>query len=88
MPGVRARREEPPPAEKSSYRGKMVGFVFPVLQSVPTLTACENASLPLLIAGLPRREAYGRTREILDRVGCMGARLRCPWSSPEDSSSA
>jgi putative ABC transport system ATP-binding protein len=66
------------PAEKSRYRGKMVGFVFQSFNLVPTLTACENASLPLLIAGLPRREAYGRTREILDRVGLQGRETALP----------
>lgn len=55
--------------KKTRYRGQNVGFVFQAYNLLPTLTALENVSVPLLILGVPRKEAQERAREILDRVG-------------------
>lgn len=48
-------------------RGRLVGFVFQSYQLIPTLTARENVSVPLEIAG--EREAFERARELLVSVG-------------------
>src|SRR3982750_4612589 len=59
--------------EKTKYRGQTIGFVFQAFNLLPTLTAAENAAVPLLINGVKRREAVERARAMLDRVG-LGAR--------------
>jgi putative ABC transport system ATP-binding protein len=47
------------------FRGANVGFVFQQYNLLPALTAAENAAVPLIIAGRPRREAIAKAREIL-----------------------
>jgi putative ABC transport system ATP-binding protein len=55
--------------QKSDFRGRSVGFVFQAFNLLPALSAAENVAVPLLIQGVPRREAVGRARAVLDRVG-------------------
>src|SRR6266550_352585 len=40
--------------EKTRYRGQTIGFVFQSFNLLPTLTAAENVSVPLLINGVGR----------------------------------
>jgi putative ABC transport system ATP-binding protein len=47
------------------FRGANVGFVFQQYNLLPALTAAENAAVPLIIAGRPRRDAIAKAREIL-----------------------
>jgi putative ABC transport system ATP-binding protein len=54
---------------KTRFRGENVGFVFQQFNLLPTLTAAENAAVPLLINGVPRAKAVARAKEVLDRVG-------------------
>ena len=56
-------------SEKTRYRGQTIGFVFQAFNLLPTLTAAENASVPLLINGMKRREAVDRAKNMLSRVG-------------------
>jgi putative ABC transport system ATP-binding protein len=63
------------PRAKSRFRGRNVGFVFQAFNLIPALSAAENVSVPLLIAGLERREALARGRAMLERVG-LGDRWR------------
>jgi putative ABC transport system ATP-binding protein len=51
------------------FRAKNIGFVFQQYNLLPSLTAVENACLPLLVNGVPRREAIARARTLLDAVG-------------------
>ena len=55
--------------DRTAFRGTNIGFVFQAFNLLPTLTAAENASIPLLINGAKRRFAIDRAREMLDRVG-------------------
>jgi putative ABC transport system ATP-binding protein len=55
--------------EKTKHRGQTIGFVFQAFNLLPTLNAAENAAIPLLINGVPRKEAVERARQLLDRVG-------------------
>ncbi len=55
--------------KKTRYRGQNVGFVFQAYNLLPTLTALENVSVPLLILGFHRSEAQSRARAILVQVG-------------------
>jgi putative ABC transport system ATP-binding protein len=54
---------------KVSFRGGNIGFVFQQYNLLPALTAAENAAVPLLILGVPRRQAVARGRAILGSVG-------------------
>ena len=55
--------------DKTRYRGQTIGFVFQAFNLLPTLTAAENAAVPLLINGTPRKQAVERAREMLAKVG-------------------
>jgi putative ABC transport system ATP-binding protein len=55
--------------DKTRYRGQTIGFVFQAFNLLPTLTAAENAAVPLLINGVPRKEAVERARAMLAKVG-------------------
>jgi len=56
-------------SDKTRYRGENIGFVFQAYNLIPTLTAAENASVPLLVRGENRRKANDRAREVLQQVG-------------------
>ena len=56
------------------FRAQNIGFVFQAYNLLPTLTAMENASIPLIINGFGRAEANRRAAEMLHRVG-LGERL-------------
>ncbi len=60
---------------RTAWRGRHIGFVFQAFNLLPTLTAAENVSVPLLINGTPRRDAVERSEEALRRVG-LGDRSR------------
>lgn len=60
---------------KVQFRGENIGFVFQQYNLLPALTAAENASVPLLIAGWDRTKAVARASELLDAVG-LGSRLK------------
>jgi putative ABC transport system ATP-binding protein len=55
--------------DRVRFRGDNIGFVFQSFNLLPTLTAAENTAIPLLLKGVPRREAVGRALEVLERVG-------------------
>jgi putative ABC transport system ATP-binding protein len=57
------------PRKKTQFRGQNVGFVFQAFNLLPTLSAAENAAVPLLINGLPRAKAIDRAKAMLTRVG-------------------
>ena len=63
------------PAELVRWRGGAVGFVFQSHHLLADLSAEENVALPLLVARTGRREAFGRARELLEKVG-LGPRLK------------
>jgi putative ABC transport system ATP-binding protein len=56
------------------FRQKHIGFVFQQYNLLPALTAAENAAIPLVIAGRPRRQAVAAAEAVLESVG-MGERL-------------
>jgi putative ABC transport system ATP-binding protein len=62
-------------AERTALRLHHFGFIFQRFFLLPVLSAAENVSLPLLEAGVARREREARVREVLDWVG-LGHRLR------------
>ena len=56
------------------FRRQNLGFVFQQFHLLPALTAAENAAVPLLASGLPRKPSVERAAELLDRLG-MGDRV-------------
>jgi putative ABC transport system ATP-binding protein len=58
-----------PPNDLVNFRAQNLGFVFQQYNLLPSLNAVENACLPLLVAGVPRRTAISRARSVLERVG-------------------
>jgi putative ABC transport system ATP-binding protein len=59
---------------KTAFRRANIGFVFQQYNLLPALTAAENAAVPLLIAGKPRRAAIAKAKTLLDTLG-MGPRV-------------
>jgi putative ABC transport system ATP-binding protein len=59
--------------ERTRFRGHSIGFVFQTFNLLPALSALENIAVPLLILGVPRRDALERAHVVLDKVG-LGAR--------------
>jgi putative ABC transport system ATP-binding protein len=57
------------PSERVLFRRKNVGFLFQQYNLLPAFTAAENVAVPLLIAGILRKEALERARSLLSRLG-------------------
>ncbi len=53
---------------KSTYRARSMGFVFQFYNLLPVLSAVENVELPLLVSGVPAREARERALRALELV--------------------
>ena len=72
----------------TQLRRDRVGFVFQAFNLIPTLTAGENITLPLDIAGRGRRPElvrHGRRHRGADATGCTTARRSCPAASSSAS---
>jgi putative ABC transport system ATP-binding protein len=70
----------------AAWRGRTVGIVFQFFQLIPTLTAAENATLPLDLAHLGRarqRQATARRRLAAVGLGDHGDRLPLELSGGE-----
>jgi putative ABC transport system ATP-binding protein len=62
------------PDAKTKFRKDNLGFIFQQFNLLPTLTAAENAAVPLIIRGLPRSQATARATEVLNELG-IGDRI-------------
>jgi putative ABC transport system ATP-binding protein len=51
------------------FRRKNLGFVFQQYNLLPALTASENAAVPLLAAGVPRKRAVDKSSSLLVELG-------------------
>ncbi len=58
----------------AEIRNQVIGFVFQSFNLLARTSAVENVELPLVYAGVPRRERRERAQAALERVG-LGARL-------------
>src|SRR5205807_71329 len=54
------------------FRGANIGFVFQQYNLLPSLTAAENAAVPLMIQGVSRKEAVRKATKVLESVGLGG----------------
>ena len=54
--------------EVAGVRNRKIGFVFQVFHLLPEVTSLENVSFPLMIRGVPKKEAFLKARDILEEV--------------------
>ncbi len=50
------------------FRLANIGFIFQQYNLLPTLTAAENAAIPLIADGMKRSEAVERARDLLEKL--------------------
>jgi len=55
--------------ELAEIRNRKVGFVFQQFNLLPRMTALQNVMLPMVYAGVPRKEREERAKYLLERVG-------------------
>ena len=65
-------------AARSALRLREFGFVFQYGQLLPELSAVDNVTVPLLLAGTGRRAALRSAAELLGRLGLSGQEDRLP----------
>ncbi len=58
-----------PDDDLAEVRNKEIGFVFQQFNLLPRLTAAENVALPLVYAGIGKRQRIETARMVLDKVG-------------------
>lgn len=56
-------------AQRTEHRARSMGFVFQSFNLIPVFDAAENVELPLLLVGVPPKEARERALAMLARVG-------------------
>jgi putative ABC transport system ATP-binding protein len=60
------------------FRLGNIGFIFQQYNLLPTLTAAQNAAVPLIAAGVPRAQAVARGADVLERLGLAAQVNRLP----------
>jgi putative ABC transport system ATP-binding protein len=53
----------------AEVRNKEIGFVFQQFNLLPRLTALENVALPLVYAGIPKKQRNEQAMEVVKQVG-------------------
>jgi putative ABC transport system ATP-binding protein len=54
--------------ELAEVRNKEIGFVFQQFHLLPRLSAAENVALPLVYAGVPRKQRMQKALQVLEKV--------------------
>jgi len=65
--------------ERDVYRRRSAGTIFQFFNLLPTMTAAENVALPLLLDGVPARQAEERAARGLADVGLEGRAGAYPY---------
>jgi putative ABC transport system ATP-binding protein len=65
-------------SDASDYLLRDVGFIYQSFHLMPRVSALENASIKLLLAGVGTREAHARVNPWLERVGLSDRSQRTP----------
>ena len=60
---------------------RQIGVVFQDHKLLYDRPVADNVALPLVIAGIPKREVDKRVRAALDQVGLLGKENSPPWNS-------
>ena len=55
--------------ELARVRNKEIGFIFQTFNLLPRLTALENVALPMVYAGLGKKERTERAEKVMNMVG-------------------
>lgn len=53
----------------AEIRNKKIGFIFQTFNLIPRLTALDNVAMPLIYAGVSKRERIEKAEEVLQKVG-------------------
>lgn len=62
----------------ADIRNREIGFVFQTFNLLPRYSALENVALPLIYAGLSKRERLERAEEVLEMVGLQDRMVHKP----------
>lgn len=55
--------------ELAHVRNKEIGFIFQTFNLLPRLSSLENVALPMVYAGMGKRERIARAEQVMDMVG-------------------
>ena len=58
----------------AGIRNKEIGFIFQTFNLLPRYTALENVALPMIYAGINKKDRLARATEVLEQVG-LGDRI-------------
>jgi len=61
--------------ELAEIRNELLGFIFQQYNLLPKLNLMENVEVPLMYAGISKRERHERAKQALEQVG-LGDKLR------------
>ncbi|MEC3840924.1 ABC transporter ATP-binding protein [Bacillus amyloliquefaciens] len=64
--------------ELAAVRNKSIGFVFQQFQLLPRLNARKNVELPMIYAGIGKKEREERAEHALEKVGLADRMLHMP----------
>lgn len=64
--------------ELVKFRLSTIGFIFQQYNLLPTLTAAENAAVPLVAAGMKRAEAVERAQVLLEKLNIADQANKLP----------
>ncbi len=65
-------------SEQADVRGRKIGFIFQGFNLLPTLSALDNTSLPLIYQGMGGSQRKERAEEALEKVGLTGRMRHLP----------
>lgn len=65
-------------SELAQVRGRKIGFVFQTFNLIPTLTAIENITMPMIFQGVSKEKRIERAEEILKNVKLSHRRNHFP----------
>ncbi len=65
-------------AQLATIRNRTIGFVFQSFNLIKRMSVAENVALPLIYAGMSRKQAHAKALLELERVGLAGYGKRTP----------
>ncbi len=62
----------------ADVRSRKIGFIFQFFHLIPRLTALQNIELPLLLAGVAKKERTSRSSRLIEEFGLSGRQHHRP----------